>query len=49
MVIGACGSTVTGVRKGLLNAAWRTEVAMARYQTSRGASGAAVGPGRELR
>ena len=36
MVIGACGSAVTGVLTGLLNAAWLTEAAMARYQTSRG-------------
>jgi len=27
---------VTGVRKGLLHAAWLTEAAMARYQRSRG-------------
>jgi hypothetical protein len=49
MVIGACGSAVTGVLTGLLNAAWLTEAAMARYQTSRGVGGAAVESGRESR
>jgi hypothetical protein len=49
MVIGVCGSAVTGVRKRLLNAAWLTEAVMARYQTSRGVGGAEVGSGRELR
>lgn len=48
MVIGACGSAVR-VCEGLLNAAWLTEAAMARYQTSRGVGGAAVGSGRESR
>ena len=48
MVIGAGGSAVT-VHEGLLNAAWLTEAAMARYQTSRGVGGAGVGSGRESR
>lgn len=41
--------TPQGVRKGFLHAAWLTEAAMARYQTSRGVGGAVAGSGRELR